>query len=150
MWKYSRFILLGEHNIQSLFLVIISVYEATIFYIAPKILKLIQDLIFHIWCEYAKIHIILFSQFLQIIPSSFCPEWSIVKEVPFIILQMVWNFYSVFICSNDWSPPNLASFHLAIYPQQLFQVSAHLGSLWRKYHFGAPSWVETFPVESYV
>ena len=106
-----------ESIIQFLFLDLIWGCEATIFYITSKILKLIQDLIFHIWCEYAKIHIISSSQFLPIIPSSFCPEWSIVKEVPFIFMQMVWNFYSGSICSYNTSPPNLGLFHLAIYPQ---------------------------------
>ena len=154
-----------ESIIQFLFLDLFWGCEATIFYIASKILKLIQDLRFHIWCEYAKIHIISSIQFLPKIPSSFCPDfplckgsswfldslglifcmvihgdnlaldiknkpnpcfqfslviysrfcsyWSTVKEVQFIIMQMVWNFYSDLIWLNLWSPPSLSHFHLA-------------------------------------
>ena len=106
-----------ESIIQLLFLELLWGCEATILYVASKILKLIQDIILHIWCDYAKIHIISSSHFLPIILSSFCPEWSIVKEVPFIIMQMVWKFYSDSIYSNNGSPQIVASFHLAIYSQ---------------------------------
>ena len=95
--------------------------EATIFYIASKILNLIQDLIFHIWCEHAKIHIISSSQFLPKIPSSFCPDPSSVKEVPLWHFQLSWNFPST-LDSNHHPPQKFSSFGNAkvVLPSQSF------------------------------
>ena len=99
-----------EYIIQFLFLDLFWGCEATIFYIASKILKLIQDLKFHIWCEHAKIHIISFSQFLPKIPSTFCPDSSSVKEVPLWHFQLSWKFSRTFISPNNNSPHKFSSF----------------------------------------
>ena len=60
-----------EHIIQLLFLDLFWCCEATIFYIASKYLKLIQDLTFPLWCDHAKIHIILSSHLTPTPSSSF-------------------------------------------------------------------------------
>ena len=39
------------------------------------------------------------------------------RKYHFLLMQMVWNFYSASICLNYWSPPNLGHFHLANWPQ---------------------------------
>ena len=121
-----------ERIIQFLFLDLFWGCEATIFYIASKILKLIQDLKFHIWCNYAKIHIILSSHFLSKIPSSFCPDSNSVKEVPFWYIQMSWKFSSISIPLYCLPTPKFSSFHQARWVQLQDSVSGPEFALERK------------------
>jgi hypothetical protein len=70
------------------------------------------------YCLMPKFSSICLAIFPQQFSQCFWPVGSIVKEVPFLFIQMVWNFYSAFMWLNNWSPENLGHFHLAIFPQQ--------------------------------
>ena len=102
---------LCEPSSKSWFLVKFSVCEATIFYIASFKLKIEQDILPSISTVSTKFWLNSLIHMPCAFFPSFCPERSYMKQVLVWLIQMAWNFLSIFIYQNHWVMPNFSSFH---------------------------------------
>ena len=74
----------------------------------------------------------------------FCSVESIVKEVPFLYIQMAWNLYSAFICPNYHRPPNCSSIKSSMWAQDQFLFYGQIGTLQRKCYLDPSYYPQTF------
>ena len=76
--------------------------------------------------------------------QSFCPPRSIVKEVPFLYIEMTWNLYSSFICPNYHPPPNCSSVKSSMWAQVQFIFYGQIGTLQSKCYLDPSYYPQTF------
>ena len=76
--------------------------------------------------------------------QSFCPPRSIVKEVPFLYLEMKWNLYSSFICPNYHPPPNCSSVKSSMWAQVQFIFYGQIGTLQSNCYIDPSYYPQTF------
>ena len=76
--------------------------------------------------------------------QSFCPPRSIVKEVPFLYIQMTWNLYSSFICQNYHPPTNCSSVKSSMWAQVQFIFYGQIGTLQSKCYLDPSYYPQNF------
>ena len=118
---------LCEHRSKSLTLAIFLGCEASVFYIASKILIHYQILLLPIKHLSTHFCIISLSHLITKIIPSFWTEMMFVKQVPFWLVHSVWAFYSIFICPYHEDLPSFISFHNTMW------VHHHDIQFWTKY-----------------
>jgi hypothetical protein len=97
-----------EQSIKSCLLVIFFSCEATIFYIASFKLKIYQDTLKYISTPSTKSWLQFINQLLCAIFASSWTEMMFVKQVPFWLVHLVWNFYRIIISPNHQALPNFS------------------------------------------
>ena len=86
----------------------------------------------------------LIEPFPAIFFPIFCLVESIVKEVPFLYIQMKWNLYSSFICPNYHPPPNYSSIKSSMWAQVQFLFYGQIGTLQSKCYLDPSYYPQTF------
>ena len=100
---------LCEHRSKSLFLTIFSGCEASISYITSKILINYQIILIPIKHLSTNFGIISMSHLIIKIIPSFWTEMMFVKQVPFWLVHLVWNLYTIFLWPYHHDLPNFSS-----------------------------------------